>query len=247
MGLLADLGTLYHLAVKPVRGSSHAERLESFYAGQATQYDRFRQRLLQGRGELWDALPTPSDGVWVDMGGGTGQNLEYLGDRIRSLRKVYLVDLCPSLLEIARRRIDRHGWTNVEVVEADVTTFRAGGEPVDVITFSYSLTMIPDWFTALGQAHSLLRAGGTIGVVDFYVSRQLPAAGRRRHGWWTRTLWPIWFARDHVHLSPDHVPYLHARFDPVRFREHVARVPYLPLARVPYYTFIGRVGSPNPF
>lgn len=241
MGLLTDLGTLYHLAVKPVRGNSHAARLESFYAGQATQYDRFRHRLLRGRGELWDSLPVPCDGVWVDMGGGTGRNLEYLGDRIRGLRKVYLVDLCPSLLQIARRRIERHGWTNVEVVEADVTRFRPEAEPIDVVTFSYSLTMIPDWFTALDHARSLLRAGGTIGVVDFYVSRQLPDDNRRRHGWWTRTLWPIWFARDNVHLSPDHVPFLHASFEPVQFREHLARVPYLPFARVPYYTFVGQV------
>ena len=124
MGLLADLGTLYHLAVKPVRGTSHAARLESFYGGQATHYDRLRRRLLQGRRALWDALPAPADGVWVDLGGGTGRNLEYLGDRIRDLRKVYLVDLCASLLKVARQRIERHGWTNVEVVEADVTTFR---------------------------------------------------------------------------------------------------------------------------
>ncbi|MFM7741372.1 MAG: SAM-dependent methyltransferase, partial [Planctomycetota bacterium] len=80
MGLWSDLKILYHMAFKPVRGGSHAERLESFYGGQAKGYDDFRKRLLKGREELWKALPKPEGGVWVDMGGGTGANLENFGD-----------------------------------------------------------------------------------------------------------------------------------------------------------------------
>jgi S-adenosylmethionine-diacylgycerolhomoserine-N-methlytransferase len=240
MELLSDLKTLYHLAAKPVRGASHAARLESFYAGQAAGYDRFRQRLLQGRRELWDAIPVPPGGIWVDLGGGTGRNLEHFGERLRELRKVYVVDLSASLLAVARQRMEQHGWSNVELVEADVTSFQPAEHAVDVVTFSYSLAMIPDWFAAVQQAHRLLRPGGRIGVVDFYVSRKYPLLGLRRHSWWTRTFWPAWFARDNVFLSADHVPFLHWRFTPVHFQEHRARLPYVPLLRVPYYTFVGQ-------
>src|SRR5262245_7164909 len=101
MGFLSDLKILYHMTMKPIRGKDHAARLESFYAGQAEAYDDFRRRLLQGRAELWNAIDAPAGGVWVDMGGGTGSNLEFLGDRLHSLGKIYLVDLSPSLLNIA--------------------------------------------------------------------------------------------------------------------------------------------------
>ena len=37
-------------------------------------------------------------------------------------------------------------------VEADAATFRPAEGQADVVTFSYSLTMIPDWFTALETA-----------------------------------------------------------------------------------------------
>jgi S-adenosylmethionine-diacylgycerolhomoserine-N-methlytransferase len=188
---------------------------------------------------LWDAIPIPRDGVWVDMGGGTGHNLGHFGDRICELRKVYLVDLSPSLLAIAAERVRQQGWSNVEAVQADVTTFQPTDGPADVVTFSYSLTMIPDWFAALEHARSLLRPGGVIGVVDFYVSRKYPAAGLRRHSWWTRTFWPAWFVRDNVLLSADHLPFLSWRFQTVRLDERRARVPYVPLARVPYYIFVG--------
>ncbi|HZN35702.1 MAG TPA: class I SAM-dependent methyltransferase [Pirellulaceae bacterium] len=240
MSFASDLKILYHLALKPVRGKDHAARMENFYSGQAEAYDDFRKRLLKGRQELWNLIPPPAGGTWIDMGGGTGGNLDYFGDSIHNLGKVYVLDLSHSLLEVAKKRIAAKGWTNVETVEADATTYQPPSGPVDVVTFSYSLTMIPDWFAALENALAMLKPGGTIGVVDFYVSRKFASDGLARHGWMTRTFWPAWFAMDNVFPSPDHVPFLQRHFDVVHFQEHRAKVPYIPLSRVPYYLFVGR-------
>ena len=240
MGFYSDLKILYHLALKPVRGKDHAARMESFYAGQADAYDDFRKRLLHGRQDLWNAIESPREATWVDMGGGTGANLDYFGDRIGQLKKVYVVDLSPSLLKIAQLRVEERGWTNIQPIEADATTFQPPEAPVDVVTFSYSLTMIPDWFAAIDNAIAMLKPGGVIGIVDFYVSRKHPADGLRRHRWFTRSFWPVWFANDNVFPSPDHVLYLHKQFDTLHFEEHRSKVPYIPLIRTPYYTFVGR-------
>jgi S-adenosylmethionine-diacylgycerolhomoserine-N-methlytransferase len=174
------------------------------------------------------------------MGGGTGANLDFFGASIHRLGKIYILDLSRSLLAVAKQRITAKGWTNVETVEADATTFQPPAGPVDVVTFSYSLTMIPDWFAALENALSILKPGGAIGVVDFYISRKYTSDGLARHGWWTRSFWPTWFALDNVFPSPDHVPFLHRHFDVLHFEEHRAKVPYIPLTRVPYYLFVGR-------
>ena len=240
MSLAAEIKTLVHLTLSPVRGDTHAERLESFYGRQAEGYDAFRDHLLQGRRELMDAAPTPAGGVWAEMGGGTGRNLEFLGDRLHKLGKVFIVDLSPSLLDRARRRSAEKGWSNVETIVADATTFRPPVRPLDVVAFSYSLTMIPDWFAAVEQAYENLRPGGTIAVVDFYVGRKRPHPGRARHSWFTRTFWPTWFAFDDVHLGPDPIEYLHRRFQTTAFSEHRASIRYLPGMKVPYYRFLGR-------
>ena len=100
--------------------------------------------------------------------------------------------------------------------------------------------MIPDWFAAIENAYRMLKPGGLIGTVDFYVSRKYPRDDHRRHRWFTRTLWPTWFANDNVFLSPDHVPFLHRRFEPVEFYEEKTRLPYVPFIKTPYYRFIGR-------
>jgi len=242
MAILSDARVLYHLLLSPVRGDTHAARLESFYGGQAESYDGFRQRLLQGRAEMVQSLDLAEGAVWVDLGGGTAQNLEYAGERVARLARVYTVDLSPSLLDVARRRAADRGWHNVSVVEGDATTFTPDEGQADLVTFSYSLTMIPDWFAALENALRILRPGGRLGVVDFHVSRKYPDDGRVRHGWPARTLWPAWFALDNVFLSPDHLPWLCRHLQCEVCQERRARVPYVPFVRVPWYIFVGRRG-----
>jgi S-adenosylmethionine-diacylgycerolhomoserine-N-methlytransferase len=237
---MSDLRTLYHLTFTRVRGGTHQERLESFYRGQADGYDAFRKRLLHGREEMMRALELPPGGRLLDLGGGTGANIEHLGPTREQLASVVVVDLCPSLLEAAQARITRNGWANVSTALADVTTFEPEGGPVDAVTFSYSLTMIPGWFQALERAHALLKPGGLIGVVDFYISRKWPAPGMKKHAAWQRLFWPTWFASDNVFLSRDHLPWLQAHFQTVRLEERLGRVPYLLGLKAPYYIFVGR-------
>ena len=77
-----------------------------------------------------------------------------------SFSAVYVVDLSPSLCDVARERFARLGWKNVHVVCEDARTFRldpssdvesietqAGdkhGIKADFVSMSYSLSMIPE-------------------------------------------------------------------------------------------------------
>lgn len=237
MSLARDLKVLYQLTLNPIRGVDHKERLESFYSGQAELYDSFRQRLLPGREELVRNLAFKPGQVWVDMGGGTGSNLDFLKDEIPKLEKYIIVDLSPSLLEQAAKKVKTYGLNNVELIEHDACSF-APEKRVDGYIFSYSLTMIPDWFAAVDQAYKNLAPNGVIAVVDFFVSRKYPELTGQQ-SWWTRNFWPLWFSNDNVYLSSEHIPYLYKFFTPERFSESRTRLPYLPFVNVPYYQFIG--------
>jgi len=221
------------------RNGTHAQNLQRFYAIQAPQYDRFRERLLHGRAELIERLAQglPKQAHVVELGGGTGRNVAFFGEKIADIQQFDLVDLCPALLDLARGRA--RDLPNVRVVEADATTFRPAA-PVDCVYFSYALTMIPDWRAALSNAIAMLKPGGHLGIVDFYHSPRRPLPQHRSHSFFTRHFWPRWFAHDGVRLDPAHLAALCAAVPEHTLIESRAPVPYLPGLRVPYYVFVGR-------
>ena len=223
-----DARVLAAMARGQARTGSHAQRLETFYAPQAAHYDAFRARLLQGRQELVRRIALPYAALVAELGAGTGATAAMFGRRLSRMWRLDLVDLCPSLLAVARQRFA--GARNVRVLESDVLAYRPAA-PLDAAYFSYSLTMIPDWQRALEHVLSLLKPEGLIGVVDFIAPQ---AALARR--FWTR-----WFRHDGVRLDRAHVDSLRARTEPVYWREGRAPVPYLPLLKVPYYVYVGRV------
>jgi S-adenosylmethionine-diacylgycerolhomoserine-N-methlytransferase len=237
--IIGDGRVLWRLLRGQPSGANHTARLNAFYGPQADRYDAFRERLLPGRDLLlnWLGKRLEPGAHLVELGAGTGRNPAFLGTQLADLGRVELVDLCSPLLEQARYR-----WAeqpNVRVVEADACRYRPD-EEVDAVFFAYALSMIPNWFEAVDNALAMLRPGGLLGAVDFYVSRSQPDPGRVRHSAATRWFWPAWFGHDGVSPNPDHLPYLESRLQILCLREEQTPVPYLPALRAPYYLLLGR-------
>ncbi|CAM9800275.1 unnamed protein product, partial [Ectocarpus sp. 12 AP-2014] len=165
--------------------AAHRQEMEAFYAKQKDGYDLFREDLLPGRRCMANLLPmiNPAEGdkmVWVDVGGGTARNLEFFGLNTlrRFFRQIYVVDVSSSMLEIARARVEAAGLSDiVTIVQQDITAIDAvdelcGAHQADLVTFSYSLSMIPKQRVALETASRLLKpaGAGTLAVADFFLS-----------------------------------------------------------------------------
>lgn len=235
--LRGDFAVVQRMLRGMPRAASHAEALSAFYAPQAQHYDRFRERLLRGRQELIERLPLTDGARIVELGGGTGRNADFFGAKLERVESLTIVDVCAPLLAEARERARR--IAQLRVVEADATTYEPD-DPVDLVYFSYALTMIPDWRAAIANAIAMLKPGGVLGVVDFYVSGPRVGAGFAQHGLLTRAFWPAWFRHDGVRVSSLHFPELRRLLPDHAFVEARANVPYLPFGRVPYYVFVGR-------
>jgi S-adenosylmethionine-diacylgycerolhomoserine-N-methlytransferase len=222
----------------PRRGS-HGERLAGFYAGQAGAYDRFRERLLAGRAELIAPLALQPGAHVVELGAGTGRNVQFFPADTQARCRFTLVDLCAPLLAQARQRVA--GRANVCVVEADATAWQPA-QPADLVLLSYALSMMPSWRGVIANARRMLAPGGRVAVVDFYVSAATPAPGLSRHGLFTRAFWPRWFAHDGVQLGPERLDELRQQFPRHTLVEDAHPVPYLPGLRVPHFRFVGSAG-----
>lgn len=231
-----DTRTLAAMARPVPRQATLRDRLEHFYAPQAADYDDFRDRMLHGRHELIDRLPARPGAVWVELGAGTGRNLDFLGDRLGALERVFLVDLTRPLMAVARSRCAARGWSNVTLIEADAARTGLPGATADVVVCSYALSMMPHWRGVLEEAARLLAPGGLVGVVDFHQPDRPAPVWRHLV---SHRFVPWWFRRRHVYLSPAPLIGLLDRFRFVDLVEAYGSIPYLPGIRAPYFRFIG--------
>lgn len=138
---------------------------------------------------------------------------------------------------MAKQRFERLGWKNVRVICQDARAFRlhehepeayqrkemtlqgqnvrdldenadAGG--AELVTMSYALSMIPEFYPVIDSISSLLSPNGVVGVVDFYVQNQIDYQSRNYTGgvidrhcvWISRVFWRTWFEIDRVNLEP---------------------------------------------
>ncbi|CAG8803875.1 3515_t:CDS:2, partial [Gigaspora rosea] len=225
---------IYSCFLKPI-GSNNDQRgrLDSFYEDQAEVYDATRGRLLRGRLTMLkltadqirkQIINTSRKPIWVDIGGGTGWNIEKMNEffPIEQFEKVYLVDLCTPLCKIAESRFNAKGWNNVYVVCDDAASFKLPKMEddigkIDLVTMSYSS--------------------------DFYVSGRVISSNMRvKQGyycnWFTRWFWQIWFEFDHINLHPSRRNYVEHQFNAIKCfngRNHFL-IPYL--VQIPYYIWL---------
>lgn len=246
---------LFHKAKKSNKlitsKNSNQSALELFYSNQAHVYDDSRKFLLKGRLECLkiaaNHLSKHSDLVWVDIGGGTGYNIELM-DKIlpisRKFKSVYLVDLSPSLCVVARERFAKKGWTNVHVIESDACDFKIHEHSADLITFSYSLSMIPTFNSAIDHSVNLLDKQGVIAAVDFGIQNSDTSMGRintlgglvgRNYPWILRNFWRIWFEADKVFLDSSRRNYLEYKYGTLKSLNCYNNS----LGKIPYYIWIG--------
>ncbi|KAI9503494.1 hypothetical protein BX070DRAFT_224000 [Coemansia spiralis] len=240
---------------------SQQKRLNAFYGGQASVYDTTRSKLLRGRKTMLrlcgaELQRMNGDLVWVDVGGGTGWNIEKMDEYfgIHNFKRVYLVDLCEPLCRVAEQRFKARGWTNIEVVCQDAKSFNLPGldsleGTVDLITMSYSLSMIEEFYPVVDRLCKILKPqSGILGVADFYISdtnTRSSSAGILSYqcSWFMRIFWQHWFEFDHVFLHPCRRNYLEHRFDTHKVfngRNHFV-LPYL--VQIPFYVWLGKPAS----
>lgn len=135
------------------------DRMAPFYDVVSRPYGWFGSKRLAVRA-IEELRLRPGDTV-VDLGTGTGRNLPDLAAAVGPAGRVLGVDLSPGMLERARRRVRGLGLDNVELVEADMSTFEfpAG---VDGVVSSYAMEMLPDYEKVIARLVGQVRPGGRI-------------------------------------------------------------------------------------
>ena len=153
---------------------SHSKTMDRMYRLQRHFYDVSRRYYLLGRDRMLDELQaTPGQNI-LEVGCGTGRNLASAARRY-PLCALFGFDISSEMLRSAKASLQ---GSNVVLAQADATHFDGqslfGHPQFDRIYFSYTLSMVPQWEAAIGQALRHLAPLGQLHIVDFGQSEKWP-------------------------------------------------------------------------
>ncbi|MGE5249389.1 MAG: class I SAM-dependent methyltransferase [Bacteroidota bacterium] len=106
----------------------------------------------------------PGDTV-VELCCGTGLNFAYVERFIGPKGKVIGVDLTDAMLDVARARVAREGWTNVELAQADLAEWQFP-DGVSGVYSTLALTLVPEYDAIVERAAHALKPEGRLAVFD---------------------------------------------------------------------------------
>jgi ubiquinone/menaquinone biosynthesis C-methylase UbiE len=147
------------------RDAYRSESLES-WGRIASGWERRREWLMDMTGPVnrWlvDALdPEPGQTI-LDVAAGTGDLGLAVAERVGVEGRVVLTDFAPAMVDVARRRSEARGVTNVDHRVLDAESMDLDDDSVDGVVCRYGYMLMADPAAALGETRRILRAGGRL-------------------------------------------------------------------------------------
>ncbi len=138
------------------------------------------------------ALLSPLVGDVLEVGAGTGVNLEHYGPEVRRL---VLSEPEPDMRARLTERVPRDA--RLEVSDSDAARLRFDAASFDTVVSTLVLCSVSDPKTALAEIHRVLRPGGQLVFIEHVAAEE--GTSRLR---WQRRVEPVWkWFADGCHLT----------------------------------------------
>jgi demethylmenaquinone methyltransferase/2-methoxy-6-polyprenyl-1,4-benzoquinol methylase len=101
----------------------------------------------------------------VELGCGTGLNFSLLERELGKDGRIIGVDLTEAMLEKARERVERNGWSNVELIHSDAADY-VFPKGINAIISTFALTLCPEYDDVIRRGAEALAPAGRFVVAD---------------------------------------------------------------------------------
>ena len=119
------------------------------------------------------ALGLKAGDTVLEIGAGTGRNFPYLIEAVGPNGTVIGVDASPGMLTEARKLIERHDWSNIQLLHQDAAQLEVDRD-LDGVLFSLSYSAMPEPRPALARAWERLRPTSRVVVLDMGLTQGGP-------------------------------------------------------------------------
>jgi ubiquinone/menaquinone biosynthesis C-methylase UbiE len=155
-------------------------------------YDRFMRDAERAGLAAWRSeLVAPLTGDVLEIGAGTGANLEHYGTGVERLV------LCEPDRHMHGRLLQRAASSSAEVIEAPSEVLPFPDESFDAVVCTLVLCSVPDPDRSLREARRVLRPEGRLVFIEHVAAQDRPARLR-----WQERIEPFWVRMaDGCHLT----------------------------------------------
>ena len=149
------------------------DNIVNIYENKAKDYDFhlnyypfFGIDIKQYQLDAANALKLKKGDTVVELGCGTGLNFPFLLDFIGSTGKIIGVDISRNMLEQAKKRAEKNGWENIELVHCDIAEYEIPKD-VDGILSTGAITYSPSYDKVIKNGYDSLKSGKRFVIVDY--------------------------------------------------------------------------------
>jgi phosphatidylethanolamine/phosphatidyl-N-methylethanolamine N-methyltransferase len=119
------------------------------------------------------SLNIPSGARVLEVGVGTGATL----DAYPLHAQLTGIDLSDEMLRLARQKVERAGWSHVELQQMDALDLQFADDTFDYVLGFHIVTVVPDHSRLMQEMARVCKPGGKVVVVNFFRSEKPAVAG----------------------------------------------------------------------
>ena len=121
------------------------------------------------RAQAISQLALDSASTVLDVACGTGLNFTLIQNYLKNQGKIIGIDLSSKTLDLARNRIFKNSWTNIELIQTDSAEYRSE-DTFDAVLCTFAIEIIPSYQGTLDIMINTVKPGGRIAIIGFKTS-----------------------------------------------------------------------------